>query len=62
MTVECRECGTKCITSKGILKELVDSRGMPAKWVGRGTTISRQGEASLVECNKCPECGHSWIK
>ncbi len=56
----CRKCGTPSKEGKAIVNQLVNSRGIPAEECGRGETVSRIGKPQMVNCNKCPNCGHSW--
>ncbi|MEM6397498.1 MAG: hypothetical protein AAF741_14205 [Bacteroidota bacterium] len=50
---QCRECGGEAARSKGYSNAYsVDEYGVK--------TI-HEGMGKIVECNKCKECGHSWI-
>lgn len=60
-TSVCRECGTIGKPSKAMLNELVSFDDFGNDAGKRGTTQSRVGKAQLVNCTKCPNCGHSWI-
>lgn len=59
--VFCRECGTKAELSKALLNTLVSFDDLGNDAGQRGTTQSRMGPAELVDCHKCPNCGHSFI-
>lgn len=57
----CRVCGDTSKPSTGLLNGLVSFNDFGNDAGLRGSTQSRVGEAKLVEVNKCPSCGHSWI-
>ncbi len=46
----CRRCHTKAIISKGY--------GNARK---KNSNIIYEGYGTIVDCLKCPKCGHSWI-
>jgi hypothetical protein len=58
---ECRECGGNSKNSKVLLNTLVSFNDFGNDAGQRGTTVSRVGSPNLVECQKCENCGHSWI-
>ena len=57
----CRVCNTEAKPSKALINELVNGKGTPANLTFRGETVSRLGKPKLIDCNKCPNCGHSWV-
>lgn len=59
---KCRKCNGNCKPSKAFNNTLVLSWDFDKNDYGRrGTTQSRVGKATLVECMKCEDCGHSFI-
>ena len=57
----CRECNTIAKPSTALLNGLVSFNDFGNDAGGRGTTQSRVGKAEVVNVDKCPSCGHSWI-
>lgn len=51
----CKKCNIKAIPSKGFGNAYgkEDERGWKRLYEGHGT---------LIDCLKCPECGHSWVE
>ena len=57
----CRKCNGECKPSKALLNQLVSFDDFENDAGNIGTTQSRVGEAKLVDCYKCENCGHSFI-
>ena len=58
---KCIKCNTETIASKALLNTLVSSNDFGNDAGTRGTTQSRIGKPKLINCQKCPNCGHSFI-
>lgn len=56
----CRECGGKCIESKAFENTYVAMNDFGNDAGEDGSTMSKIGEAELINCYKCTDCGHSF--
>jgi hypothetical protein len=58
----CKKCNGLGKPSKALQNTLVEFIDFPnGKKGDRGNTLSRSGQAILINCIKCISCGHSWI-
>lgn len=57
----CKKCNGSMKESKVLLNSLVSFSDFGNDVGQRGTTQSRNGNANLVDCLKCENCGHSYI-
>lgn len=59
--IVCHRKGKDVNLKSGIALEntWVDGRGNPTSQCSDGTTLSQCGLSNIVDCLKCPECGHS---
>ena len=57
---KCKLCNNDCKPSKALLNTLVETTDL-GTYGERGNTQSRVGDAELVDCMKCENCGHSFI-
>jgi len=57
----CRKCDGNGKPSKVLLNAMVSFNDFGNDAGSRGTTQARVGSASLVDCIKCEDCGHSWV-
>jgi hypothetical protein len=57
---KCKNCNSNCKQSKALLNTLVESTDL-GTYGTSGNTQSRVGDAELVDCMKCENCGHSFI-
>lgn len=55
----CRRCNVPMVLGKALQDTLVSLDDFGGDAGEPGTTMSRSGPAVLVDCLKCPECGHS---
>lgn len=59
--MKCKKCNGQCKPSQALNNSLVSSNDFGNDSNSRGTTQSRLGEAKLVDCEKCTNCGHSFV-
>ncbi len=55
----CRRCNTQAKRGKALKNTLAGS----SEWADgdmEGATLTLSGNADLIDCWKCPKCGHSW--
>jgi len=58
----CIKCGSEAKPSKALLNTLIAAQDFGGETIHtRGATVSRSGKATLADCLKCTNCGHSWI-
>lgn len=56
----CPRCRTTLVQGKALQNALVGSPDFPGDTgFEAGCTLSYSGEAKMVDCLKCPECGYS---
>lgn len=58
---KCFKCGTIAVNSKALNNTILSFNDFGNDAGKRGTTQSRVGKAQLIDCKKCPSCGHSWV-
>ena len=59
--MNCIKCNSECLPSKAYNNILVSSNDFGNDANDRGATQSRIGQAVLVDCMKCTNCGHSFV-
>lgn len=55
----CRRCNVQAVRGSALKNVLAGS----SEWADgdmSGATLTLSGNADLIDCWKCPECGHSW--
>lgn len=61
MNFKCVKCSGECKQSKALNNTLVSFNDFGNDANSRGTTQTRVGQAVLVDCQKCENCGHTFI-
>lgn len=61
MNFKCKKCNGDCKPSQALNNTLVSMDDFGNDANSRGTTQSRVGTAEMVDCQKCENCGHSFV-
>lgn len=57
--MKCNKCKSDMKPSKALMNTLVSFNDFGNDAGSRGTTLSRNGKAVLIDCYKCITCGRS---